>query len=129
MSCRRIGSGAVDDQAEEPVALGQLADPCVLLRRQPVRDESLQASVLARSGHAERHVAGADECRCGLDDAVQDAVQRQVTRQSDDRVEQQPQVLPTGYLLACHDTSRSVDAVVGETRHASGPTPASRRDL
>ena len=86
--------GVDDQQAEDAVALGELADAVVGRVVDPDGDELRQAGAGVVE-HAEGAVAGVDQADGGLDDAPQHARRVEVGPEDQDGVEQLAQALRT----------------------------------
>jgi hypothetical protein len=91
------GLGVDDEQAQDPVALGELTDPLEGRRIHPHGDELRQAGPCVVE-HPERTVAGVDETHRCLNDPAQHAWRIEVGAEDQHRVEQRSQARGTGYF-------------------------------
>ncbi len=86
---RAHGPRFVDDQSEQTMATGEIADGLPLLGRHPERDELAQPTVAVRADDAQCGVLRLDKPAGCFDDAFEDAVDGEVGGQPDHDVEQQ----------------------------------------
>ena len=82
-----------DQDAENPAAAGQVADPLVRLRVDPGGQEALERDAGAVD-HAERRIAGGRQLGGGLDDPLEHTVESELGRDRDPRVDE---AAPAGF--------------------------------
>ena len=88
-SCRRSGARLADQHAEDAAAAREVADRGLRLGVDAGGQEALELRA-ARVDHAERRVARAGQLGGGLDDPLEQRVERELRGERDPGLEQAP---------------------------------------
>jgi hypothetical protein len=103
--------GLSNQDAQDPAAARQLADRRVRLGVDAGREEALESASRAVD-HAESRILRVRQVGCGLDDALEENVERELGRQRDPRVDEDAQAVDLRRRLVNSSRSLGHAAVV-----------------